>query len=201
VAAAIAVREALTRPGALVLLLSPTLRQSGELFRSQVLRLYGDLGRPVATTQESALSMRLANGSRIVSLPGDEATVRGFSAVRLLVADEAARIPDDLYRATRPMLAVSGGRLLALSSAFCRAGWFYEAWHGGEGWERYKVLAEECPRISPEFLAEERKVLGETYYAMEYCGVFTPGAFSLFRPEDIAAMMDADTVPLFGEGA
>src|SRR5262245_30493615 len=48
-AAALALREALLQPGRLVLLLSPSQRQSGELFRDKVKRLYGALGRPVAT--------------------------------------------------------------------------------------------------------------------------------------------------------
>src|SRR5262249_27103229 len=70
-AAGLALREALLTPASLVLLLSPTLRQSGELFRDKVLRLYGALGRPVPALAQSALRLELANGSRIVSLPGD----------------------------------------------------------------------------------------------------------------------------------
>src|SRR5262245_2649173 len=60
-AAALALKAALLRPGSLVLLLSPTLRQSGELFRDKVLRLFNALGRPVPTVQQSALTMELAN--------------------------------------------------------------------------------------------------------------------------------------------
>src|SRR5581483_1033455 len=111
--AAVALLTALLRPMSLVLLLSPTQRQSGELFRAKVRRLYSLLGRPVATVQESALSMELANGSRIISLPGDEETIRGYSDVTLLVIDEASRVPDALYYSVRPMLAVSRGRLMA----------------------------------------------------------------------------------------
>src|SRR5262245_65441618 len=96
-AAALALRAALLEPPGLVLLLSPTLRQSGELFRDKVLRLYNALGRPVPTTQESALQMTLANGSRIISLPGDEQTIRGYSGVALLVVDDAARVGGGLY--------------------------------------------------------------------------------------------------------
>jgi hypothetical protein len=32
--------------------------------------------------------------------------------VQLLIIDEAARVPDALYRTVRPMLATSGGRLV-----------------------------------------------------------------------------------------
>ncbi len=109
---------------------------------------------------ESALRLELANGSRLVSLPGTERTVRGYSGVALLVIDEAARVSDALYYSVRPMLAVSGGALLALTTPDGKRGWFYEAWSGAEPWRRVEVKARDCPRISPEFLREERRVLG-----------------------------------------
>ena len=54
------------------------------------------------------------------------------------------------------MLAVSGGRLIALSTPFGKRGWFHAAWRSAEDWDRVKVTAEQCPRISAEFLVEER---------------------------------------------
>jgi hypothetical protein len=48
--------------------LSPTLRQSGELFK-KCAGVYQALGRPVPSDSESALQLELENGSRIVSLP------------------------------------------------------------------------------------------------------------------------------------
>src|SRR5207244_4416310 len=114
------------------------------------------------------LRLELANGSRIVSLPGDEATVRGFSGVALLVIDEAARVNDALYYSVRPMLAVSQGRLVSLSTPFGKRGWFHDEWFGEGDWERVKITAEECPRIPATFLAEERRALGERWYKQEY---------------------------------
>jgi hypothetical protein len=112
--------------------------------------------------------MTLANGSRVVSLPGEEQTVRGFSGVRLLIVDEAARVPDPLYAAARPMLVVSKGRLIAASTPFGRRGWFWEAWSGAEDWRRVKVAASQCPHITPEFLTEERKAIGERWFKQVY---------------------------------
>ena len=62
---------------------------------------------------DNAISLQLPNGSRIVGLPGKEATVRGFSAVSLLLIDEAARVEDAMYKALRPMLAVGGWGFVA----------------------------------------------------------------------------------------
>jgi len=114
--ATLAVHTALYLPDSLVLLLSPTLRQSQELFKDKALRVYRALGKPVEAESESALQLALENGSRIVSLPGKEGTIRGYSGVRLLAIDEAAWVPNDLYTALRPMLAVSQGRLIAMST-------------------------------------------------------------------------------------
>src|ERR1700704_2594825 len=96
----LAVHSALYDAGALILLLSPSLRQSQELFRKALL-VYRSLGRPVPAEAENTLALELENGSRILSLPGKEHTVRGYSGVRLLVIDEAAWVPDELYMSVR----------------------------------------------------------------------------------------------------
>ncbi len=190
-AALLAIHTAQYEAGALILLLSPTMRQSGELFK-KALGLHRDLGSPVQTTAESALRLELANGSRIVSLPGKEHTVRGYSGVRLIAVDEAARVPDDLYYAVRPMLAVSGGRLMALSTPFGTRGWWYEAWRSDEPWERYEVPASQCPRISPAFLKEERQAMGDFWYDQEYECRFLDAETQPFGREDVDRAFEED---------
>jgi len=168
VCALVALHELVYRPGALVLLAAPTLRQSGELFR-KLIAFWRAAGRPVEPERRTTFAMELRGGSRVLALPGEEDTVRGFASVDLVVVDEAARVDEDLMAAVRPMLAVSGGRLLAASTPAGRRGWFYEAWeHGGPGWERHRVPSSACPRIDPEFLRLERRALGAALYAQEY---------------------------------
>jgi Terminase large subunit, T4likevirus-type, N-terminal len=198
--AALALHTALAQPGSLVLLLSPSLRQSQELFR-KVLDVYRPLEALMSTEQESALRMELTNGSRILSLPGGESTIRGYSGVRLLVIDEAARVPDDLYYAVRPMLAVSGGRLVALSTPWGKRGWFHHEYEEGEGWERIKITAEDCPRISKEFLEEERRSMPAMFFAAEYLCEFTDTEDSVFAYSDVQAAVSRDVQPLFPGGA
>ncbi len=189
---------ALLQPGSLSLVLSPSLRQSGELFR-KVAELYTAVGRPVPSTQsrDSKLHLELANGSRVISLPGTEAKVRGFSKVNLLIVDEASRVPDDLYLSVRPFLAVSGGSLVALSTPWAKMGWYYEAWHGESDWDRVKVPAAMCPRISKAFLREEWEELGPRWYAMEYDCTFTDAVDALFTEEQVRRAMDNRITPLF----
>src|SRR5215204_3124196 len=135
--AIVALHRAVYHPGSLILCLAPALRQSQELF-GKVLGFYRELDRPVPAQAERKLSLELENESRIVTLPGTEKTIRGFSGTALLIVDEASRVADELYFAVRPMLAVSGGSLLMLSTPYGKRGVFFEEWTGGLGWERYE---------------------------------------------------------------
>jgi hypothetical protein len=195
-------RTALLQPGSLTLLLSPSLRQSAELHR-KVQDLYRALGRPVplAGPRDNTLKTELANGSRVVSLPGVEATVRGYSGTALLIVDEAARVDDGLYFSIRPMLAVSRGRLIALSTAYAKRGWFYDTWVGTENWQRVKVTADQCPRISPDFLEEERAAFGTRIFQREYECTFSDADDAVFAEADLRRMLDTDALPLFATGA
>ena len=100
---------ALRRSRSLVLLLSPSARQSGELV-AKVFGYYDALGQPVGSCNRTELQLHLVNGSRVIALPRNEMTLRGFSGARLLVVDEASRVSDALYSAVRPTRAVSRGR-------------------------------------------------------------------------------------------
>jgi hypothetical protein len=171
-------------PESLVLLLSPSLRQSAELFR-KVAQVYTAIGATVSPKAESALRLELDNGSRVISLPASEATIRGYSAVDLLLIDEAARVADDLYHTVRPMLAVSNGRLIAMSTPYGKRGWWSDAWHGSHAWERVQITAEQCPRISAAFLEEERENLGAWWFDQEYGCQFLDAESQAFSTADI----------------
>jgi hypothetical protein len=182
VAALITTHTAITQPNALVLLVSPSQRQSAELFRSLMV-LFRKLKDAPEMRNESALRVELANGARIVALPGDERTIRGYAGATLVVIDEAARVEDELLSAVRPMLATSNGRLIALSTPRGKRGFFYEAWHGGEAWHRVRVPASECPRISKDFLDEEMRELGQQRFAEEYNLEFIEDGDQVIRTE------------------
>lgn len=184
--AAIALREALLNKRALVLIISPSERQSGEIFNN-VCEYYDALGKPVPTRKRTELQLHLTNGSRIIALPDNERTIRVYSGVKLLLIDEAARVPDELYHTVRPMLATSKGKLLALSTPFGCRGWLWEAWEKGTEWFKVQVRAEDCLRIPKEFLAEELASMGPRWFSQEYGLSFLAAVGSLFSPEDIAA--------------
>jgi hypothetical protein len=202
VSALLAIYEAIYRPPALVLLLAPALRQSQELFLKVLAALHALGASAPAVAAESALRLELANGSRIISLPGaNDATVRGYSNVALLIVDEAARVSDPLYMALRPMLAISGGRLVLLSSPFGKRGFFHHEYtEGGPEWHRVKITADQCPRIDPAWLAAERERIGDWWYQQEYGCEFVETDDQVFGYEMVTRAISSDVAPLFPDG-
>ena len=231
VSAAIALADACEGPSTLVLLVSRSMRQSAELFRK--VKDFYRATQPLPLLQESALSMELANYSRIISLPGSEDTIVGYSKVRRIILDEAARIPDGVYYAVRPMLAMSGGDILALSTPFGKRGWFYDAWEGREesvylsteeiqgilgdigitvdadesaqdthtyGWTKTRMTAAISPRLSKRYLANERRAIPDLWFRQEWMCEFVDLGGTVFRMEDLQAMLRDDIVPLWQEG-
>jgi hypothetical protein len=128
--ALLGLHAALYSAPALIVLISPSQPQSTELFK-KVHGFWAQLSGAPHAEQESLTRLALSNGSRIISLPGSERTVRGYSAAHTIIMDEAARVDDALLSAVRPMLATTSGRFIALSTPAGRRGWFFEAWEHG----------------------------------------------------------------------
>jgi len=195
VTALLAAAEVTQVPGAMVLIVAPSDRQSALLFRTAA-RFYRDLGGTIPANVDTRRSLELTNGSQLHALPGREATVRGYAGVDLLLIDEASRVPDELYQATRPMLATSGGRVVGLSTPAGRRGWWYEAWvDAAQDWRRVAVPATSCPRIPAAFLAEERRELPARVYEAEYECMFHDADDAYFATDLIDAAFAADVEP------
>ena len=150
--------------GRTALCISPTQRQSGELFRlakAAIVKAMPDASFPT----DNRLSIELPNGSRLLSLPGDPGTVRGLTA-SLVLLDETQSLPDgghELFASVRPMLATTGGRMIVLGTPLDRSGLLFDIWEGGIAmdWMRVHVPSTLCPRIPAAFLESERRLLGE----------------------------------------
>jgi hypothetical protein len=194
IAALIALHEALYQAPAMIILVSPSQTQSTELFK-KIHDFWASLPGAPEAHQESLTRMQLSNGSRIVSLPGSERTTRGYSGATLVIMDEAARVPEELLAAVRPTLAATNGRFFALSTPKGKRGWFYEQWERGEGWERVQVKANECPRISADFLKEEQAQLGPMIFSQEYECAFVDAETSVFSTELIEQALVDDFEP------
>lgn len=183
-AAAMAVHRAEFFPRSLILVVSPTLRQSGELQRKCM--SYYDLVDPDHTglVEDAKLSVQLRNGSRIIALPGQEDNLRGYSAPDLIIEDEASRVKDELHVAIRPMLATNQGRLILLSTPNGQVGHFHRIFtEGGDEWLKISVPADQIPRISPEFLTNERLNMTESQFRQEYFCEFMEAEGAVFSSD------------------
>lgn len=196
--ATLALHEALFVPGSLTLALSPSLRQSQELFK-KITSQERALGRPAQYVSETTTSLETRSGSRVVSLPENEATIRGYSGVTLLIIDEASRVADDVYSAVLPMIGASYGRLIALSTPWGKQGWWYERWiSGGERWARIEApitTPEIARRIDPAVL-EDAQARGPWWYGQEYLCQFGEREDAVFSAAHIERAIRADLAPL-----
>jgi hypothetical protein len=162
-----------SKPGK-VLIIAKAERQALEVLR-YVKEGFRALGWPVPPIKENEHEIELENGARVLALPGKEQTIRVFHGVTLLVKDEASRIPDELNRAVTPMLSISKGQEVDLSTPFGQRGWFYRRWIDQTDTKRRKfcVTWQQCPRHTPEFIAKERAEHGDSWVAQEYLCKFT----------------------------
>lgn len=192
----LALHTALYQPKSLILVVSPSLRQSLELFKKLQLHVENVTPKPILY-EDNKLSCVFENGSRVVALPGTEGTIRGFSAPSLVIEDEASRVKDEIYAAIRPMLAISHGRLILMSTPHGKRGHFFEAWqNGGPSWQRIKITADQCPRITRDFLKEERHALGDWLYRQEYFGEFVETEDQVFHYDEVMAAMSDEVKAL-----
>ena len=84
-----------------------------------------------------------------------------------------------------------------MSTPYGKRGHFYEAWNDTAAWYRVEVPATDCPRITPEYLAGERKALGEMWFRQEYMCEFADVIDAVFRMADIERALTDDIAPLF----
>ncbi len=194
VGAILGMHKAYSTPGSLTVVISPSLNQSSEL-ALKCKSLHARLGRPIRAMRESVLSIHLANGSRVVCVPGTEDTSRGYSP-DLIIIDEAARLEDPTWFSLTPMVSVSGGRIITLSTPRFEIGWWWDAiTHHRESWAYWEVPASSCGRVDPAFLESEKESMGELFYGMEYECRFGQGAGQCFRSEDIEKIIKDSVVP------
>jgi hypothetical protein len=197
VAAAKAVHRAWSVEKSVVLVASPTDRQSAELIHKAE-GMVIELGIVPRGDGHNPRSLLFPNGSRIIGLPGMEGTVRGFSAVSLLLIDEASRVEDRIYKALRPMLAVANGDLWLMSTPYGKRGFFYECWEHdpADEWFRMSVRATECPRIPAAFLESERRAVGPQWFAQEYMAEFVDNGAAVFGRDAVERAVDDSFEPL-----
>jgi hypothetical protein len=198
VAALRAVHQAVTREGQQVIIVSTDARHSQRL--ANLCRgLARRLGLRVKGDGTNERSLAFENGSVIIPLPGKADAVRGFTA-HLLIIDEAAGVPDEVYAAATPMLAATDGDLWLLSTPKGKRGFFYTEWSGTDSaaypWLRIEGKPADHKRISQEFLANEQRGQTAEQHEAEYgCQFVTEGRY-VFHEEWLERAFRTD-IPTF----
>ena len=205
-----AVYKAKHFPKSLILLISPTERQSIELMKKIDDFMKADPQR-IELKVDNTFEKEFWNRSRIVALPGSEKSVRGFSAPSMIIIDEASRVTDEMFYALRPMMsgADTHTELILMSTPFGKRGFFYASWLAAHRWKRIEVsgrtevkekdyrkskaqegiLAWYSPRHTVDFLEEEKEAMGDWWYSQEYLCQFVEAEDNVFRMEDIMAAL------------
>lgn len=195
-----ALHTALHVPDRDVLIVSPTQRQSDEMLH-RVSALYRGMREQPRLKRDNTSEMGLANGSRVVSLPGSEGGIRGFSGVKLLILDEASRIEDDVFASVLPMIA-DDGQIIVLSTPWGKRGWFYRLHEDAvNGWERHKITVYESAQYTPARIAEVKAALGSFTFASDYECEFGDTDSQLFSTASVRAAFAPGIVPLDWEAA
>ena len=158
-------------PGSLSVIACPAQRQSAEAVRRVREAL---IKAGVKFKSDNVYGLELENGSRVLALPGSDDSIRGLTVDAWIIADEAARLPDDMISALRPMRARRpDARFAMLSTAWSRSDPFWTAWASeDQTWMRLKATADTDPTLfAAEFLEQERRALGEDNFKREYLGI------------------------------
>jgi len=169
-------------PGGLSVIACPAQRQSKEAVR----RVRDTLIKAGAEFRsDNIYELELKNGSRVLALPSTDDSIRGLTVDGWIVADEAARLSEDLISALRPMRArCPGARFAMLSTAWSRIDPFWSAWENDDAsWTRLKATADTVEVFTAEFLQQERASLGDTSFKREYLGIPTGAHASPFQWE------------------
>ena len=151
-----------------VLLASASGRQSGQILQ-KARQLARQMGLKLGGPPPKCEGFTLPNGSVVVALPDSEETIRGFSAPSLIIVDEAAFASDTLFKALEPMLTVSNGTFMLLSTPNGQSGYFYEQWHMPDSpWSKIFGTLDDCPRVNKEAIEGMRKSMAKADFEQEF---------------------------------
>lgn len=175
-----ALHFAATNPSTTTLIVSASLRQSMLMF-DKILDFVEASPLRRSVTYRSRTRLRFSNRSWIIALPAGRygATLRGHTA-HLIILDEAAFIPVEVIEnVVFPMLATTGGACWMLSTPWGLDHTFYRVWNSPD-WSKHHWPSSVNPLISKEFLEEQRRLVGDERFRMEYLAEFVAEEDSFF---------------------
>ena len=197
--AAKAIHFAVTRKRKTILIVSATLRQSMLMF-DKVVRFLDSSELVKAVRHRTRTKVIFTNYSSITALPcgNDGGTLRGFTA-DVIILDEASFMPDFVItNVVMPMIATTEGYCWMLSTPWDKNHTFYKVFNDPR-WSKYHLPSSVNPLIDQAFLEEQRELVGEERFAMEYLAQFIDDSNSYF-PISLIRQCVSEDIPLELEG-
>lgn len=162
--------------------LEPTLAQSRRVFKQISDLLEGT--KVIKTSNASLLTMKFVNGSEIIFKSAEQKeALRGFTVNGLLVIDEAAYIPDEIFEIVFPTTDANKAPILIISTPLFEDGLFFDLYTDGLNgssriesfdWNKYDT----SKFLSPASLEMYRKTLTGNKFRTDYLGLFiTEGSY------------------------
>jgi hypothetical protein len=192
-----AVHKAKFTPGSQTLILAPSGRQSTRMFAT--VRRFVKMLEPTEVLEaDNRMSCEFSNGSSIIAIPGaNPDTIRGF-VPDLIIEDEASWVLDETHEACAPMLLVTKGRHILLSTPGGARGHFHAHFTSGNpDWERFTLSVLDNPRIDKEQLEKLRRKTPEWMWRQEYLVHWLSSYDQMFSDDLINSAFDDRVKPIF----
>jgi hypothetical protein len=159
--------------------------------------------RSLVVGEPTVDALRLTNGVTLAAYPCRPPAFRGVRAV-VVATDELAHmlstegnpIGTEMLRTARPCLAMTGGKLIVLSSPYAAEGALFDLHrqHFGHDDSATLIWQATAPEMNPtlpaDYLARMASDDPEAYRS-EVLGEFRAGTSALFDPEALAAVVEA----------
>ena len=188
---------ALKNPKKTIMVISAVERQATLLFEKILSYIHLTSKKSIKTGKDRPTKhkLQLKNGSIIHCLPTGESGygIRGYT-INMLIADEAAFIPEAVWSAVTPMMATTHGDTILLSTPFGREGYFARCFQD-KAYTKFHISSEECQRIDKDFLAHEKLTMTKLQYSQEYLGEFVDELMQLFPDKLITSCQILHTRP------
>ena len=159
------------------MIVSPTLAQSRKVFKD-IVGCFSKAKGLMTKKNETLLEITLLNGSQILFRSAEQRdALRGNTVSGLLVIDEAAYIPDEVFNLLLPTTDVNKAPVLIVSTPRFKEGFFFQYYMMGEehspGCYSYSFNDYDTSALlSPERLNQYRTTLPKNQFITEYLGQF-----------------------------
>ena len=182
--------EALTRANVLVLVVSAGEEAAKRVLAecSALVSRSDVLAGSVVKDDKNVLAF--TNGSAIRSVPASEKQIRGWP-VDVLIVDEAAFIPNEIWDATLPVIiSRPGARVVCTSSPWgSSTHWFRLLWRRGmdraDGYESWQWSSFDSPIADKGLLEEFRRTRSAEWFKREIMGEFTEDSGAFFSESEL----------------